>query len=74
MCRSCFVGRMRCFENVTIDVESDVAKEGLCSVSIGRMEDPLLEVSILVLCWLTKQPINAPWDLICSLRKLKSGR
>ena len=65
MCRSCFVGRIRCFENVTIDVESDVAKEGLCSVSIERMEDLLHEVSILVLCGLTKHPIEDPWDLIC---------
>ncbi len=38
---------------MAIDVESDVAKEGLCSVSIGRMEGPLHEVSILVLCVLT---------------------
>ncbi len=37
-------------ENVAIDVESDATKEELCSVSIGRMEDPLQEVSILVLC------------------------
>ncbi len=50
---------------MAIDVESDAAKEGLCSVSIGRMEDLLHEVSILVLCGLTKHPIEDPWDLIC---------
>ncbi len=71
--RWCFVGWWGYVKNCAIVFVSERASEGSWWVNIGRMEDPLHVVRILVFDGVTKHPMETPWDLICSHRNKKSG-
>ena len=61
-------------EHSAMDRDNTCARGGLVVVRSRMMDLPLHDVSILVLCELTKQPIEAPRCLICVHRNSKSGR
>ena len=61
-------------EHSAMERDNACARGGLVGVSSGMMDVPLHDVSILVLCGLTKQPMEAPCCLICVHRNSKSGR
>ena len=61
-------------EDNAMDRDSDCASWGLSVVSVGRIDVPLHDVRILVLCGLTKQPMDAPCCLICVHKNSRSGR
>lgn len=52
----------------------DSPRQASWLVMEGRGEDPLQEVSILVLDVLTKHPSDAPLDLSVSHRNSRSGK
>jgi hypothetical protein len=51
-------------ENDAMEVESEHAKGGLRVVRLRRMDVPLHDVNTLVLCGLTKHPMEAPQERI----------
>ena len=61
-------------EDNVMDRDSDCASWGLRVVSVGRIDVPLHDMRFLILCGLTKQPMNAPHCLICVHRNSRSGR
>ena len=61
-------------EHSAMDRDNACASGGLVVVRAGKIDVPLHDDSILVLCGLTKQPMDAPRCLICVHRNSKSGR